>query len=263
MALPRTVESIEEVDEKFREAYVESDKGGFILDIEGVDNVDHLRNAYEKVKEDKKQLAKRAKEAENQLKALEGIDPEQYRELVDLKERIELEKLESEGEYKKALQTTEEKYKTTLSKERDKYTSLLNEATEKQQTLMQQLEQVQLVEKGKTAMIKSGVLAEDVDDVWSLTSKYFQLGEDAKPVVLDDDGNPTSLTIDEFYDNVYKERKPKFYASKRKGGGGSPTGNKEPNLSDSGSTKLTREQLQRGEFDLMKLSAGQYEIIDE
>lgn len=258
MALPRTVTTLDEIDEALHSYYIEGKDGEYVLDIEGVDNVDHLRNAYTKTKEEKKRLAKEAREAKSRLEAFGDIDPETVQELLDLREKVEQDKLTSAGKFEEALSQTKDKYEKALQKARAEAEAQVKAFEEKQGQLMSQLRKVQLVDKAKDSMIRAGISSDNIADVLKLTEDRLDLSEEAEAVVLDEDGTPTGLTLDDFYGKVFKEAKPIFYGSERKAGGGSPTGTSTSRAQDyKGKGPVDKKQLLFGDFDLDAVASGE------
>lgn len=72
----------------------------------------------------------------------------------------------------------------------------------------------------RDAALKAGVLADDIDLVMMDTAKNFGLDDDGKVVVLDADGDPTETSLKEFFEKLYKQQRPKFYAATGAGGSG-------------------------------------------
>lgn len=74
---------------------------------------------------------------------------------------------------------------------------------------------------------KVGMFAEDFDLAWSEIGRRFRLDEGengkGKIVVLDEDGDPTDIKIEDFFTKLYKQQRPKFFKASGSGGSGAPT----------------------------------------
>jgi hypothetical protein len=69
------------------------------------------------------------------------------------------------------------------------------------------------------------VFPEDIDDVVELTrGKRLELNEKSELQVLDKDGDPSSITPEKFFKEVYKKEKPRFYKAPDASGGGAGQG---------------------------------------
>ena len=100
----------------------------------------------------------------------------------------------------------------------------------------------------RDAALKSGVLADDLELVMLDTAKRFSLNDDGEIVVLDEDGDPTDITPQKFFDTLYREQRPKFYAASGASGSGAPSSTANP-----GGKRVMR----RAEFDKLLLSNPQ------
>lgn len=76
----------------------------------------------------------------------------------------------------------------------------------------------QLREAAKAA----NVIDDDLDDVIALTRDQFDLDEKGKAYHLDADGDPSSISIEKFYADTFKKKRPKFYKAPDKSGGDAP-----------------------------------------
>ena len=74
----------------------------------------------------------------------------------------------------------------------------------------------------RASALKSGVLAEDIEDVMVLTSPHFDLDDEGNVMVLGADGKASATSLDDFFGKSFKEQKPKFYAPTGGSGSGAP-----------------------------------------
>jgi hypothetical protein len=197
--LAAVVDSLDTVPEPLRELYTEVE-GKHVLDadIEGHPAVAGLKSALEKERKTAKDALAKARAA--------GDPAEVERLRTELEElRMQHPKPDVEKLVAKRLQEFEEKQRPILE-ERDR--------------IKGELRTLRLDDRVKAAALKAGVFSEDVDDVLLIARRHFDLGEDNKVIVLDDDGDPAGKTPEQWFADVFKQRKPKFF----KGADASGTG---------------------------------------
>lgn len=198
MALKLIVEKLDEVPEASRGLYVERD-GKFHLDVDGLEDTSGLKSALEKERQARKDLDKR-------LAALKDVDPEEYRRLKDEADAKEREKLEKDADLKR------------LS---DKMTAKEREFSEKEAKLLGEIRTMRLDDSLKAAAIAHGVHKDYLDDfVTVLKARHVKLGDDLKLQVLDADGDPSTLTLDDLMKDM-KGKKPGYFEGSSSSGGGS------------------------------------------
>ena len=81
-----------------------------------------------------------------------------------------------------------------------------------------------LNDKLRRAIVKSGVFADDIEDVLTLTRSRFTLNDKDQVVVLDEGGSESDETLDNFFGETFKKSKPKFYQGTGASGSGTPAG---------------------------------------
>ena len=108
-------DSLDDVPEQYRELYKEDDSGKYRLDVQGVefpDEVQGLKSALEKERE-------RRKEAEKERAKYESVDIDQYRALLEEREKREEEQAAKRGEFDKLLQKKQSEWEKRLEQERE------------------------------------------------------------------------------------------------------------------------------------------------
>lgn len=208
--LVRKVAKLDEVAEPYRGAYVEKD-GAFHLDPEKLeaiefDGKEELSGALERERKDRKA----AKEA---LAKYEGIDPERARAAQKRLDELDDKQLIDKNEFDRLLDKRTKEFEARETE----YQTKLEAATG-------QLTKFKLTDKVRAAALAAGVLADDIDDVLTLTSPRFRLGDKDQIIVLDKDGDESSLTLDKYFGEDFKNAKPKFYGASGAGGSGAPAG---------------------------------------
>jgi tetratricopeptide (TPR) repeat protein len=211
------VETLDGVDEGAKSEYEEWN-GVFRRKVE-IEDVGGLKSALQKERDARKKF-------EQDLSKFKDIDPERYEELLKQQE----EGLSEKERYENALK----KYQKEIEDLKGNYEQKLSETNS-------QLQLYHADRLAREAAIKSGVQPEDVDDVLILSRKYRTMDEKGNIVILDDDGDPTGKTLEDFFNKDFKEKKPRYYKG-IPGGSGSQSGS-----GSSGNEKT----VSRAEWDKM------------
>jgi len=237
------VDSLDSVDESIRGAYVEAD-GKFNLDPDKYAEV-----KAQGLKSKNKELLGKLTKASDGLKKFEKFaefDESDLEELLEL--RANKDKPVDKGGNKPAdderLAQLEKQHKKALEKLTGEKTATETKAAE----LEKELKHYKLTVPIREAAAKAGVLAEDMEVVLLDTAKYFSLNDEGKIVVLDKDGDPTDITVNKFFESLYKEQRPKFYAASGAAGSGAPSSTK---------TASGKEVMRRADYDKLTLSNPQ------
>lgn len=193
------VESLDNVPENERDSWTEVD-GKFQRDAE-VPDVNGLKSALAKERE----AARLAKE---NLAKYGDIDPKKYAELLKAQEESLPEKDRNEN---------------ALKKLRSEIDAIKQAGEQKVSSLEAQLKKFHTDKVARSAAIKAGVNAEDLDDVLYLTERNRSLNENGDIIIIDNDGDPTGQSIDDFFSKDFKKAKPKYFPG-IPGGGGTPPG---------------------------------------
>ena len=130
MKLKRLIQKLDEVEEKYRDLYVQQEDGTFMLD----DDDDSYKTKLAEFRTNNRNLFKDNEEFKKRLKALEGIDPEDYQKM---KERVASLDLEEDNELLKkgGLKAVLEKRTKGM---KDNYDKMVNELKTANQTLAEQ-----------------------------------------------------------------------------------------------------------------------------
>lgn len=192
-------------EEETTETTVETGSNNNAMEQEKIDKIvkDRLDRERKKFEREKADL----------LKPFEGVDKDEYARLKQEAEDRENKKLEEQGKFEEL----RKKWSADLEKTKTEYQKKLDE---KDATLRRLV----LDEKVRSVALKSGVCPEDVEDVLTLTSKFFAMEDDGSIRVLGDDGHESIDSLDDFFGKTFKEKKPKFYqGSTASGSGASPS----------------------------------------
>lgn len=215
MALKAMVDSLDEIPEAVRGEYEEVD-GKFRLSVEGVDSlVDNsgIKQALEKERA-------KGKLVDAIRKEFPAASDDDIRELVKKAKGLK------KGEGGEPLDN--EKLVLKLRKEiDDEYAPIKSE----NEQLKGELRTIRLDDQVRKAALEAGIISEDIEDVLTLTRANFDLDAKNRVVVLDEDGDPSTVTLQKFFTDVFKKRKPKFYKAPdveggNAGGGRRPSGGK-------------------------------------
>jgi hypothetical protein len=204
------VQKLEDVPEAYRGLYVQKDDG-FEIDPAKFaefefDDKAELEGALKREREERKA-------AKEELKKYEGIDPERARAAQERLDKLDEKKLIDKGEFERLLKKRSDEFDTREAE----YKRQLEEHGKR-------LDTYELTNPVREAALKAGVLPEDVEDVLKINSHRFRLNDKRKPVVLDKDGDETSLTLEQFWGEEFKTARPKFYGASGAGGSGAQPG---------------------------------------
>jgi len=209
--LKKTLESLEGVDESLHSYYEESESGGFRLKIDG-DEEDRFKQKHQEAEKHRKNAEKQAQELQARL---DQIEEEQ---------RLARE----EADKKKAKDSNDwESYEKSLREQHTKaLTKLQDESEQKINTLMNQVKSMTAGTAASDMANKLAIdshAAENIRDYVSSRLSVDTSGDKPRVVVMDTEGNPTALTLDEFEAEV--REMPRFQhvisGSKASGGGAS------------------------------------------
>lgn len=209
MPLPFTVEKLDTIPEAQRSLYVkaEGEAGGFRLDLEGYEDPTALKTALKSERE-------AAKLSKQFAKLFPDKTPDEIAEMVKKSEEGG-----KGGKGKGGAGGDDEMQRLIAKREKelkDEYDPIVSERDK----LKQEMETLQLDGVRRAAALKAGVFPDEVDDALALSRKYFELGEGKKVVVLDEDGDPTSMSVEKFYASFFKQKKPRMYQGSGASGSG-------------------------------------------
>lgn len=230
--LKSVVEALDAVPEAYRERYTERD-GKFHLDEIEIDDKQEVHTALEKEREERRK-------AKEQLEKFNGLDPDKAREALKKEQAAEEAKLKEKGKYEELLAKQAAQAAKDIAAREAKIT---------EQTA--QLRKFKLDDVVRSAALRSGVLADDIEDVMVITSSRFDLDADGAVVMKDNSG----LTADKFFETVFKEQKPKFYAPSGAGGSGAPPTGGQPPVKVSGSVSISDQDALNSNID--KIASGE------
>ncbi len=174
------------------------------------------------------------------LKAWDGLEPDKVRQLIADREK---DSRGSDGEGDKGNLGNKD-FERILEKRAKEIEGKFAPVVEELGKTKARLRTMQLDDQVKSAALKAGMLPEDVDDEMDILlrgrAKRFDLNDDGKVVVFDDQGDPTGKTPEQWFSEVYKGKKPKVFAGT--GGPGSGSRGSDGGGGDASVIRLTREQ---------------------
>jgi hypothetical protein len=228
--LPITIDSLDAVPEESRKFYKQGEDGKFAINpaelLSALAAKDKALSSERKIRTDfETRFNKTAKE-------LESIDRDKYAKLMEQekeweteKEQRERETLEAKGKYEEALERTKSNFSKELSDLQVDYEKKIKKTQETIERVEGDKKNYILNDLVRRAITKSGVFADDVEDVLTLTRNRFALDDHLNVVVRDESGNAiTDLGIDSFFSEQFKKQKPKFYQGSNASGSGSSAG---------------------------------------
>jgi|GEM_PF-4807872 len=231
--LPLNLDSLDTIPEESRKLYQKTEEGKYAVNpselLAALSAKDKALTSERKIRSDFEiKYTKSAKE-------LESIDKDKYGKLLEKekeweteKEQRERETLEAKGEYEEALEKTKGNFTKEISDLKTDFDKKLKKANEAVEISEGDKKNYILDDKIRRAVIKSGVFADDIDDVLTLTRGRFNLDENFNVVVKDDTGNTSETSVDAYFGEVFKKQKPKFYQGNNASGSGTPAGKTNP-----------------------------------
>lgn len=199
--LPAVYDKLDAIPEPVREYYTEQD-GKFVLnaEVETHPAVGGLKSALGKERDGRKKVEETYK----------GIDPARYHQLVkEAEEREHQGKPDLDKIVEKRVKETELKFAPVL---------------ERVSVLEKENRTLKLDDRVKAAALKAGMLPEDVDDEMTILlhgrKPRFDLNDEGRVIVLDDDGDPLNVPPEKWFAETYKSRKPKVFAGTTGSGSG-------------------------------------------
>jgi hypothetical protein len=255
------VPKLEEVDEKYRDAYVEDkEAGGFILDADDKEwkaKVDEFRANNRKLFNEKKAL-------EEKMAQYKDVDLEKYekaKEALEKLEQLEEKHLLEEGEVEKVVAKRVETMQADYKKQLDTKSKALEETTAARDALSNRLASMLIdteVQKtvGKVGAVRQGAM----DDILNRARSTFEADPTtgtlrARDGFFNKKGDP--VTVDDFAQGLL-ESAPFLFEPGR--GGGSGGGNKGDG--DAKRTKtISKDPVVFGK-NLEAIAAGEVTVSD-
>jgi hypothetical protein len=235
------VDSLDTVDESLRTAYVEKD-GKFTLDV---DKYAEISPKTQGLRNKKQELERKLNEAKTGLKRfekfaeIEDLDVDELLDLYTNKDKQPDRGKEPPVDEKIA--QLEKAHRKALEKLTGDKTALETAAAERDK----KLKYYELTVPVRDAALKAGVLPEDIEIVLLDTQTRFRLNDEGKVIVVDQDGDAMDITPQKFFESLYKEQRPKFYAASGASGSGAPG-----NVANANGKKAMR----RADWDKLLLS---------
>ncbi len=245
--LKAKVAKLDEVPEAFRGAYVEKD-GSHVLDAEKLeaiewDDKEELAGALENERKERKRL-------KGEVDKFAGLDPERARLAQKKLDDLEAKELMDKGEFDRLLKKRSDEYgekETAFQQQLEKLTG--------------ELTRFKLTDKVRAAALAAGVIPEDIEDVLTLTSPRFKLGDKDQIVVLDKDGDESTLTLEKYFGEEFKTQRPKFYTASGAGGSGAPAGGSGGGGGGAVKTVSRRDQAAMN-ANVEEIAAGTVKVVD-
>jgi hypothetical protein len=239
ITLKSVVDSLNDVPEAYRGRYTEGEDKKFHLDEIEIDDGAELRTALEREREARRTANKEIERLKGDYERYKDIDPDKAREALQALADAEEKKLKDKGKFEELLAAERDKAQKALD-------AKIKEIEARDATIAERdraLRKFQLDDKVRAAALHAGVLADDIEDVMTLTASRFDLSQEGQVVVLGADGKDSGSSLEDFFGKQFKEQKPKFYAPTGGSGSGSPAGG-----AAGGSSK---KSVKRQEFEQM------------
>lgn len=210
------VDSLDKVDEKYKELYAETTDGKFQLKAELAfqSDFENTRNALQKEREISKALNNKYKELEAKYNAFDGLDPTAVKGM-----RTELENLKSN-------ETDLNKVKSSKAELEIKFKDLqnqFNELAKMNETYLREKKITTLKEKARQALHQNGMPDYALDDGLMYAEKMLEMTDDGTVRVKKDNAlntnYPEGVTV-ETWAGLMKKNKPHLFGGSLGGGAG-------------------------------------------
>lgn len=201
------VETLENVPEPLRPYYEERD-GKHVLRANVREHPDTL--ALRRALDEERGNVKSWKQKAAEYDAL-GYTPQQ---IADLK--TEYEKLKGTPKDQETVETLRKKFEAEWGK---KVSDAETRATQLERALLDR----DINDDNRRAMLEAGVLPDEIEDQLRLTRDRFDR-KDGRTIVLDEDGRPDTMTVEKFWKDYYRQKKPRVYKGSGAAGGDAPPG---------------------------------------
>src|ERR1051326_5289792 len=262
MPVEFVVDSIDSVEESLRPAYVENE-GKFNLDPDKYAEV-----KAQGLKSKNKELLGKLSKASETAKRFEKFADFEDDDLTEFQTWRENKDKTPPPDDKsgKGSEELQAQFDKALGKEKSKFATEIATRDSRIDELTRENKHFKLTVPLRDIAVKAGVIADDLDLVLLDTAKRFTLNEDDKIVVLDEDGDPTDITPQKFFETLYREQRPKFYAASGAAGSGAPsstgsTGGKRT-MRRSEFEKLQNSDPQRANAFLKEVNQGKAALVD-
>ena len=205
--LPAVIDKLDAVEEPYRGVYVEQD-GKFVLDadVEAHPTVAGLRNTAKATRTERDNVAR-------ELKAFKdlGYTPEQ---IAEIKRKAE------EAAGGGGGKPDPEEVARLVKKRVDEALAGVQPQLDRLAAVEAENKKLKLTDGVRAAFVAGGGIEEDADDAVRLTESRFKLNDKGKIVVVDQDGDESSLSPKDWFEKEYKKQRPKFFKGTDASGSG-------------------------------------------
>lgn len=259
MPVEYTVDSLDSVDESIRGAYVEAD-GKFNFDPDKYAEIKIQSSGLKKKNSDLINKEKALRESLKKFEPLGDFDEDQLAEFQTWRENKD--KTPPDDKSGKGSEELQAQFEKALGKEKARFTSELSTRDSRIQELERENKHFKLTVPLRDIAAKAGVIAEDMELVLLDTARRFALNDDGDIVVLDEDGDPTDITPQKFFETLYREQRPKFYAASGAAGSGAPSGTSRGGVKTMTISEFDKLPLPSQAAFAAEVRAGKAKLID-
>jgi hypothetical protein len=212
-----------------QEFYTKNDKGNYVANVEGVEDVTGLKSALGSEREQNKTNKNQIRDLEGKLKTWEGYDPEEVKAAVEQSRALKDKKLISEGKIDELVAQRTERAVADFESQKKAFNAELEKVTGERDSFKNKLHSVLIDNKISEVATKPeiGVLPQALPDVTVRVRKIFKVNEEGKLEPRDSEGNlifgktPNEpLTLEECLTSLRGEAAHLFQASEGGGAGG-------------------------------------------
>jgi hypothetical protein len=255
------VDSIDTVEESDRALYVEREDGKFAIDLDKFGEAKIQSSGLKKKNSDLILKEKAARESLKKFEALKDFADDDLTEFQTWRENKD-KTPPPDDKSGKGSEELQAQFEKALNKEKGRFATEKTELETRLSDLDKQVKHYKLTVPLRDIAAKAGVIAEDMDLVLLDTAKRFALNEDGDIVVLDEDGDPTDITPQKFFETLYRELRPKFYAASGAAGSGAPSGTSRGGMKTMTVSEFDKLSLSAQSAYAAEVRAGKAKLID-
>jgi hypothetical protein len=258
MPVEYTVDSLDTVDESIRGAYVETD-GKFNFDPDKYAEV-----KAQGLKNKNNELLTKLKTKDDGLKRFEKfaeLEDDDLNELLELRE-AKKNPPPADSKQPKGNEDLQAQFEKAQKRLTERHTQELADRDKTIASQDEKLKGYELTMPIRDAALKAGVIPEDLELVLKDVRERIVLNEERKIVVLDDDGDPTDVTLDKYFGTAYREQRPKFYAASGAAGSGAPSGTSRGGVKTMTISEFDKLPLPSQAAYAAEVRAGKAKLID-
>lgn len=249
MTVPAVVESVDDVPEGLEDHYTDGE-GGLVLDVRGIDDhpgVGELRRAYRREQ-------KRRRDAESDLERYEGVDPDEYEELLELRENPP----DGTEDIEAVREELQEKWQRKLDKER--------KDREEAESRAEKVHEDFVMQRAKADFFESVGEKGNARLLWPhVRDRVKPIDGEVDYALLDEEGLEAPIeSMDKFVSEMREQERYQdaFYAEREGGGSGADSTARGGSGAEGAATTMKRSDQTGWAENAEGIAEGSVEVVD-